>query len=123
MGKQILILTNDQATLSAFSFVINEIPCEFFTTSSAKAAMRFFEEKTIDLVFLDLSIIGLKGIDLLKDIRTRSPIIPICILVPSTNGYETALDELEDPVLEHTQVLNKPLGIMQIKQVVSESLE
>lgn len=123
MSKQILIIDDEETILKAFALALSDSKHEIITTSSADAALRFFEEKNIDLVFLDLNMPVLNGVEVLKKIRQKSHSVPVCIVTAYMEGYQNDIDALDDEILKNVQFLRKPIGIHKIEQVVSEHLE
>ena len=53
---------------------------EFLESSNASETLSHVTSQKIDIVILDLSMPGRSGLDLLKDIRVQSPMLPILVL-------------------------------------------
>ncbi|NEU35435.1 response regulator, partial [bacterium LRH843] len=72
MRKQILLDDNQKKILKALTLALKDHQPEIITASSSKAALRFLEEKTIDLVILDLNISDEHSLSLIKEIRKNN---------------------------------------------------
>lgn len=123
MGKQILVIADEATILKAFALALADAPYAVITTPSLDAALRFFDEKTIDLVFLDILLPNAEGIEVLKKIKTKNPFVPVCIISDHPEDFDEKLDFLDNKALTTIKFLQKPVSINQIEHVVLEQLE
>lgn len=76
---KILIVDDEKAILRNLKSMLEEEGYEVETTSSAKEAIRIAEENKFDLVYVDLVINSLDGVDVCKGIKEASPHTEIVI--------------------------------------------
>ena len=55
------------------------------TAESGEAALQRFGAQRPDLVFLDISMPGLSGVDVLRTLRVLDPAVPIIMVTANTN--------------------------------------
>ncbi len=86
---RILLVDDDRELIDLLAFALKRAGLEPIGAHDAVNALRLFEERKPDLVVLDISLGTASGLDVLKDLRRRSP-LPVIML--------TALDSEEDKV-------------------------
>lgn len=91
MSARILIVDDDRdlATMLA-EFMRNE-GFEVTTATDAGAAMQLLAEGIFDLVTLDVMLPGRSGFDVLRDIRLRSPRLPVLMLTARGEAIDRIL--------------------------------
>jgi two-component system response regulator VicR len=86
---RILLVDDDRELIDLLAFALKRAGLEPIGAHDAAAAMRLFEERNPDLVVLDFNLGASTGLEVLRDLRRRSP-LPVIML--------TALDSEEDKV-------------------------
>jgi two-component system response regulator VicR len=86
---RILLVDDDRELIDLLAFALKRAGLEPVAAYDAAAALRLFDEKTPDLVVLDINLGASSGLDVLKALRKRST-LPVIML--------TALDSEEDKV-------------------------
>jgi DNA-binding NarL/FixJ family response regulator len=78
---RILCIDDHQVVREGVRKIFDEkrIPVEIGEASNAAEAMRPISQKSWDIVILDISLGGKSGLDLLKEIRTLQPRLPVLI--------------------------------------------
>ena len=78
---RILCIDDHQVVRDGVRKIFDEkrIPVEIGEASNAAEAMRPISQKSWDIVILDISLGGKSGLDLLKEIRTLQPRLPVLI--------------------------------------------
>ena len=81
MRMQILVFDDDPTIGQLFSGILASYK-EFQLTvvSSGKEAIAMFARQNFDMVFLDLAMPGMNGVEVLAQIRSISPDIPVAII-------------------------------------------
>src|SRR5579871_6784332 len=82
-GKSTILIVDDHPIVrQGLALLINREPdlAVCGDAEEAGSALRRIEELKPDLIVVDISLNGPDGLDLLKDIRTRDPNLPILIL-------------------------------------------
>jgi DNA-binding response OmpR family regulator len=86
---RILLVDDDRELIDLLAFALKRAGLEPIGAHDAGAALRLFEERKPDLVVLDINLGASSGLDVLRELRRRSP-LPVIML--------TALDSEEDKV-------------------------
>jgi DNA-binding response OmpR family regulator len=81
MNKSILVIDTDQSILSIFEFILlqNNIT-PLVAQSGSKGLELFLTNKDIQLVFLDLHLADVSGLDALKSMTKKRPNTPIILI-------------------------------------------
>ena len=93
-----VMVVDDNEDVGAFAeALLSEIGFAVERATSGEEALALFEQKAIDIVFTDVVMPGMSGIDLADELRRRSPDLPIVL----TTGFSDRLsdDECAHPVL------------------------
>ncbi len=86
---RILLVDDDRELIDLLAFALRRAGLDPFGAHDAVSALRLFDERTPDLVVLDINLGSSSGLDVLKELRRRSQ-LPVIML--------TALDSEEDKV-------------------------
>ena len=90
--NKILVVDDESAILDLFSQAFSKAGYTVITASSAEDALSILSEKSIHVMFLDLNLPGMNGLDLCREIRKRKGQTPI---IHAVTGY-SSLFELSD---------------------------
>ena len=116
-GKNVLVVDDDQSILSIFEFILKETGYNTITASSGQDCLDILKKgPKIDLVFLDVKMPGITGIDVFKQIQETDP----KLLVVMMTGYSE--DELIKEVFELGAygIIYKPFDMEEILSVVEK---
>ena len=92
---------------------------EVHTASGGEEALRFIENKDIDVVTLDLSMPGLSGIDVLKEIKKLRPNTEVIVIT----GYGTLNNAQEAIRFGAGDFISKPFNVADVISIVGKSFE
>ena len=92
---------------------------EVHTVSGGEEALRFIQNKDIDVVTLDISMPGLSGIDVLKEIKKVRPNTEVIVIT----GYGTLSNAKEAIRLGAGDLISKPFDVAEIISIVTKSFE
>ncbi|MDJ1638567.1 response regulator [Rhizobium rhizogenes] len=92
-----------------------------FAASAALALTRVADtgEQTLILIFSDINMPGMNGLDMLPEMRARRPDVPV-IMITAYGDAETRRTALD---LGAEGLLTKPIDFGQLRQVVETRLE
>jgi len=91
MEKRILVVDDEKQIRDLFSQVFSKAGYEVTVAESAEEALEIVDRKPFWVLFLDLNLPGMNGVELCREIRNRHPMsIPIAV-----TGY-ASLFELTD---------------------------
>ena len=108
MGKKIIVIDDESAIRKSFELALEDSGFEVNTASSGKEGLEMLKQGSYDLVFLDLKMPGMNGVETLAELRKRDKEIPVYIV---TAFYGEFFDELSTMAEGGTEfeVLNKPV--------------
>lgn len=108
MTKRIIVIDDEDAIRKSFELALDESGYQVDTASSGMDGIEMLKSQSYDLVFLDLKMPGMNGVETLREIRKLNKEIPIYIV---TAFYGEFFEELKDAADQGTEfeVLNKPV--------------
>jgi DNA-binding NtrC family response regulator len=92
---------------------------EVHTASDGEEALRFIQNKDIDVVTLDLSMPGLSGIEVLKEIKKLRPETEVIVIT----GYGTLNNAQEAIRFGAGDLISKPFDVAEIISIMARSFE
>lgn len=91
-ARRSVLLVEDNESVGSFAHnLLTELGQDVVWATDAEGALRILEERegSFDLVFSDIVMPGLNGIDLAQEVRSRWPALPVVL----TSGYSHVLAE------------------------------
>lgn len=73
MKGKILIIDDETSVRELFTGVFTDEDYEVIATEDGNLALEILEQDNIDVIFLDLKLFGMNGIDLCRQIREMKP--------------------------------------------------
>ncbi len=89
----ILIIDDEVNLRSSLSYILQRVGYQVKTASGAQEALHHLVSQQFDLVFLDLQMPGMDGMQLLPEIQLINPHLPVIILTANAN-LETAIQTM-----------------------------
>lgn len=120
MAKKILVVDDDPSIVSIFEFILTDASYESITANSGEDALEIVRSQSdIDLVFLDVKMPGMSGIDTFREIQRINPML----LVVMMTGY--SVDEMLKDAFELGVygVIYKPFDVEEVISVVDKILK
>lgn len=115
----LLIVDDEKAVRYSFTRMFEE---DFIvlTAEDGSSALRILDSDSnnIDLVFLDIRMPGMGGIDLLKKIKERTRNLPV-IVMTAFGDSDTAINAMKEGAFDY---LTKPLDGDQLKEIIMKTL-
>lgn len=117
MDKRILVIDDDKAIRNSFSLTFEDTDCKVETAESGIQGIEKIKKKHFDLVFLDLKMPQLDGVQTLRRIRDFNKNLLVYIF---TAFHRDFFMELEKAAAEGLQfeIIQKPLDSEQLKELV-----
>lgn len=115
MGKEkvkglIMVVDDDWLIRDILARVLRGEGYEVFTARNGSEALEETSRRAFDVVFLDIAMPGLSGLETLTRITTRDPDIPVVLLTALTDPAFEKVAMLRNA----TAVLTKPCSITEI---------
>ena len=119
MGIGILVADDEPDIVQVLTDRLTWLGHEVTSVGDGQAALTTLQSRPIDLVFLDLEMPRLSGIETLKRIRQRWPEQPVIILT-AHGSIPLAVQAMKDGAVDF---ITKPVDFQQLDSVVKKALE
>lgn len=121
MSKKILVIDDDAAIRKSFQLALEDTEFEVETAESGIKGIQHEQERPSDLIYLDLKMPGLNGVETLREIRKIRPTTPIYIITAFHAEFFDQLKEAEENGIPF-EILRKPISGEQIELVTQSIL-
>jgi two-component system response regulator (stage 0 sporulation protein F) len=116
-SKRILVVDDDQGILDSFEVLLGD-RYDLVKAENGYEALRILEADPPQLMFLDIKMPGLNGIDLLRKLREHQKRVGVVVITASNQeGVEEEARSLG--ILNY---LKKPLDIFEVDRVTAQAL-
>lgn len=122
MKKHILVIDDQEAVRDAFVLSLEDSGYEVEVAASGENGLQKLSEKACDLIFLDLKMPGMNGVETLREIRQRCPHVSVCVVTAFCRDYLDLLQEARDEGLSF-ELLRKPVELEEIRLLTRGLLE
>jgi len=118
MSKKILVIDDNEGVRKSFVLALEDTNYKVDTAETGESGLEKQSNGTYDLVYLDLKMPGMNGVEVLKGIRKNDKNLPVYII---TAFHKEFLDDLNSAADDgcHYELLKKPLDINQIISVTN----
>ncbi len=116
---QVLVIDDDAVIGRSFDRVLSDKGYEVSTALSGEEALKDMENTEYDVVFTDIKMPGMNGIEVAERIKARCPWTPVVVIT----GYGTTENEAKASVLGVSGFVRKPLTPEMIESVTLKALE
>ena len=115
---QVLVIDDDAVVGRSFDRVLSEKGYEVSTALSGEEALDTIENTEFDVVFTDIKMPGMDGLEVAERIKARCPWTPVVVIT----GYGTAENEARASVLGVSGFVHKPLTPEIIESITLKAL-
>jgi DNA-binding NtrC family response regulator len=116
-SKRILVVDDDQGILDSFEVLLGD-RYDLVKAENGYEALRILETDPPKLMFLDIKMPGLDGMDILKKLREDQKKVEV-VVITATSREETEEEVKSLGVIDY---LKKPLDIVEIERIASHVL-
>jgi DNA-binding NtrC family response regulator len=116
---QVLVIDDDAVVGHSFDRVLSEKGYNVDTALSGEKGLEEIEVHNYDVVFTDIKMPGIDGIEVAERIRKKCPWTPVVVIT----GYGTTENEAKASVLGVSGFVHKPLTPEMIESVTLKALE
>jgi len=113
----LLIVDDEERFLSTTKALLDKRGINTFTASNGPHAMEILDSQPIDVVILDVKMPGLDGVEVLRVIKKRHPLIEVIMLT----GHASAESAVEGLSLGAFDYLMKPCDIQTLIEKVNQA--
>lgn len=90
MHKKFLVVDDDVSIRDMFQSAFEDSGYDVYVAENAQQALHVLEEQDIDLIFLDLKLFGMNGIDLCRQIKRNKTLSIVYAMTGWTGLFEVA---------------------------------
>jgi DNA-binding NtrC family response regulator len=117
--RHVLVIDDDAVVGRSFDRVLSDKGYEVDTALSGEEALKDIEARDYDVVFTDIRMPGMDGLEVTERIKARCPWTPIVVIT----GYGTEENEAKASVLGVSGFVRKPLTPDMIESITLKALE
>ncbi len=119
MKARVLVVDDEQAIRDTMRMILEYDGYDCLTAASGPDALSVIERDNPDLVFLDIKMPGMDGLDVLSRLRAQNETLPVVIV----SAHGAATTALEAGRLGAFRFIEKPLSKEYVLDAVREGLE
>lgn len=113
-----ILIIDDEATLrQTMARILQQAGFEVTTAENGEQGLDFLKTSSFDLIFMDLRMPGLAGLDVLKLIHARYPLLPV-ILFTAQPDLNSAVEALRSGATDYMLKPLKPQVIIERAQAI-----
>jgi CheY-like chemotaxis protein len=116
--RKVLVVDDDPVVASSFDRVLSSKGYAVVTASNGEEALKKIAAEDYDVVYTDIRMPGMDGIEVAEHIKGRRPWLPVVIVT----GYGTADNEVRARAAGVRAVLHKPLSPAMIESSAQDAL-
>jgi len=116
---KILVIDDEEVVLDSCTQVLAGPDCQVTTASNGAEGLRRLEEVQPDLIFLDLKMPGLSGLEVLERIRAKHPLMVVIVIT----GYATVSSAVEAMKKGAFDFLPKPFAPEELRLIARRGLD
>ncbi len=117
LTKRILVVDDDQGILDSFEVLLGD-RYNLVKVETGYEALRILENDPPQLIFLDIKMPGLDGIDVLRKLHEDQRGVEV-VIITATDQEKTEEEAKSLGVIDY---LKKPLDIFQVERIASQVL-
>jgi CheY-like chemotaxis protein len=116
---QVLVIDDDAVVGRSFDRVLSDKGYEVSTALTGEEALKDMESTDYDVVFTDIKMPGMDGIEVAERIKAKCPWTPVVVIT----GYGTDENEARASVLGVSGFVRKPLTAAMIEGITLKALQ
>jgi len=122
MNKHILVIDDDIGIRESLFLVLNDAGYQVDTVESGEQGIEKVKRNKYDLIFLDIKMAGMDGIETLQEIRKMGKKIPVYIITAFQREYFRQLEDAKQNGMDF-EVIEKPFDRKRLLSLVKDILE
>ncbi|TRW94903.1 response regulator [Candidatus Methylobacter oryzae] len=116
MVSKILVIDDDPAVRSAFRLILEDNCFSVREAENGEQGLEMARTERPDLIFLDLRMPGIDGVETLRRLKTIDETLNIYIVTAFANEYMEQLKSIHDEGFQF-ELASKPLSSLQIRNI------
>lgn len=122
MKKHILVIDDVEGIRESFTLALENLPFEVNTAKNGEDGIEKAKKQKPDLVFLDLKMPGINGVETMTKLLAIYPELPIYIMTAFFEEFMKELDKARSNDLKF-EICRKPIGYEQIEFIIKSILK
>lgn len=122
MNKRILVIDDDAGIRESISLVLGDAGYDVDTVESGEHGIQKVKRNNYHLIFLDIKMAGMDGIETLQEIRKLGKKIPVYIITAFQREYFRQLEDAKQDGMDF-EVVEKPFDRKRLISLVKDILE
>jgi len=118
-AMKIMLVDDEERFLSTTKKLLKRKGYSVMTAAGGEAALDALGSHTVHVVILDVKMPGMDGIETLKEIKRRFPLVEVIMLTGHAT-VESAIDGMKSGAIDY---LMKPIGVDELIEKASEAFE
>ncbi len=119
MVKRILVVDDEEAILSLLKQTFSMAGYEVLTALSAEDAVELLKVEKVNVMFFDLNLPGMDGIDLCRKVKDEMPMS----IIYAVTGYATLFELAECRAAGFEDYFKKPVNISTLLKKAESAFE
>ena len=119
MERKILVVDDEMSVRDLFEDAFCDIGYDVRSAEGAEQALDILKEEYIDVIFLDLKLFGMNGIELCRQIRNSKPIS----IIYAITGWSTLFEIEECREAGFDDYFTKPVKLDMLFKAVEDAFE
>jgi len=119
IGETILVVDDDPYIQEALGDRLESLGYSVARASDGKQVLEFIDRQDPSMIFLDIEMPGMKGIDVLKEIRKREKDFPV-VMITAYGSIDLAVEAMKEGAYDF---IPKPFKAGHIAAVVNKAIE
>jgi signal transduction histidine kinase len=116
---KILVIDDEEVVLDSCTDVLSGGDCQVLTAGNGAEGLKRLEDVQPDLIFVDLKMPGLSGLEVLERIRVKRPLMVVIVIT----GYATVSSAVEAMKKGAFDFLPKPFTPEELRLIAKRGLE
>jgi DNA-binding response OmpR family regulator len=118
-GKKILVVDDEKAIISLLKQAFSRAGFEVRPAESAEEALKVLEQNDITVMFLDLNLPGMNGMDLCRRIKKDKPMA----IVFAVTGYASLFELVDCREAGFDDYFKKPVDMKSLVKAANDAFE
>ena len=119
MNRKILVVDDEKSIRNLFKSAFSDAGYETCLAENGEAALDILDREEIELIFLDLKLFGMNGIELCRQIRKNRPIAIIYAITGWSGLFE--IEECREAGFD--DYFKKPVALDMLFKAVEDAFE
>jgi DNA-binding response OmpR family regulator len=120
--KRILVIDDEKSVRKSFILALEDTEYIVDTAESGEIGIKMILKMEYDLIYLDLKMPGLNGVETLKELRKIDEDVPVYIVTAFRKEFFEQLKGLQEEGINF-EILNKPISSDEIVLVTKSVLK